>query len=88
MRTPSGGSLTNFTHAERFPQTHGLFLHRPLLEQLLEHGRLGTVIDGLHVGAAGVALHPDEILWVPPTPKGQVSQGMLWVLGSTGNLPL
>ena len=23
-----------------------------------------------------------------PTPKGQVSQGMLWVLGSTGNLPL
>lgn len=88
MRTPSGGRLTDFTHAERLPQTHGLFLHCPLLEQLLEHGRLCPVIDGLHVGAAGVALHPDEVLWVPPTPKGHVSQGMHWVLGLTGNSPL
>lgn len=58
-------NLTDFTNAECFPQARGLVLHRPLLEQLFEHGRLCAIVDGLHVGAAGISLHLDEILQSP-----------------------
>lgn len=59
------GNLTNFAKAKYFAQACSLVLHGPFLEQLFEHGRLSTIIDGLHVGAAGITLHLDEILRHP-----------------------
>lgn len=48
--------LTNFPCAACGSHPHSLTLHGPLLEQLLEYGRLSTIIHRLNVGGAMVAL--------------------------------